>query len=388
MYPLAPKEEAAYYANVLAVASADGKIAPTARDLLEDLQKRLKLKKNTVRLAEKTVLDADWAPAPLGTFAHQVDNLETMVAVALSDGELTESEIRIIAAFANAIGLSQLQMDVIVAGVKERLETCDPSPSSDFQTLVKFDPPNTGVAIEFAETTSNRFPDILAAWNAAPVRQKIVKDNKAWYLAAWPHGTLDDLIPLALLLSPLTHKQVRIAGQVRSWWRTLGFARCAEKREKAYNPSAYCFGLDGDWPAPNPWGCREIWVAWSQWERWGRCGRWEQHGDRWLWHFDKPRMAHEINEGHRLVANCPWRTKALPETVLDLLPEWVDPFTDPDWTYQTVPPDTPGSLDVTDGTTRTSALGIAPKHGEVYRRLLENAFARLNLPALQFPPGI
>ena len=378
MYPLTPQEEAAFYANVLAVASAEGKIDSNSQVLLEDLQKRLKLKKSVVRLAEKTVFASDWKPLPVGTFAHQVDNIETMVAVAMADEDLTDREQRMIATFANAIGINQLQMDAIVSGVKERRLGIPADGSGKLETLVKFDIPNTGVALEFAESTSDRFPDILAAWEAAPMRQKCVKDGKTWYLAAWPNGTLEDLIPLALLLAPLTHKQVRIAGKVSSWWRTLGFARCAEKREKAFNPEAYCFGLDGEWQDPNPWGCREMGLSWSHWERWGQFGRWKQQGERWLWHFDKKQLGHEINEGYRLVANCPHRIKGLPEAVLDILPEMVDPITDPDWTYQAVSPETPGSLNVTDGTSNTCIFGVAPKHGEVYRTILDKAFAKLN----------
>lgn len=378
MYPMTEKEKATFYANVLAVASADGELDEISQIKLGNLKKQLKLTKKTVMLAEKTVFEAGWLPKPVGTFSHQVDNLETMVAVAMADDELTEKEVQLIATFANAIGLNQLQMDAIVSDVKERREEMPQHEVKPLETLRCYDIPKTGVALEFADSTSMRFQDILSKWNEAPVHQKCVRQNTTWYLAAWPNGTLEDLYPLALLLAPLRNKNVIIAGQNRSWWRTLGFARCAAKREKAFDPNEYCFGIDGDGRDPNPWGCREIVLAWSHASSWGQYGRWEERNGRWLWHFDKVEFQHAINESYRLVANCPHRIKGLPEAVLEVFPEWVDPFSDPDWTYQKAQEGKPGSVKVMIEGENIWVFGVSPQNPDLFQKLLDKAFERLN----------
>ena len=370
MYPLTDAELEKYYANIFAVAAADGQRTAGEDTILETVRKALKIKKSILVSAENAVQNGSHQLTPVGTFANQVDNLEQMVAVALADGELNGTEATLVATFARAIGLTQEQMDSIVAGVKQKLTP--PSLVVGTPAALQFTPPATGIGIEFPEKTSPDFANTLNIASRAPVFQECIQARKKWYLAAWPDGFADETLALAQNLGWVPGRCVWVDGQKRTWTEVFRFLECAKERCSAYSPDKYCFGLDGDGRELNPWGCRKFNMYWTRWGSdpdWLTYGQWEGTGCNIRWRFDKPRILHQLRQARAQIGPCPFLSADLPEAFLASLPETVSPFSDPDWTYRVAEDTTPGAWHVTikeneDGYSFTRdicILGVAPK---------------------------
>lgn len=405
MFILTDSELETYYANVLSVAHADRLLEASETAILAEIAKGLRIKKSQITAAEKTVA-AQYQPRPVGTWVNQVDNLEAMVRVALADKSLSPEETTIVATFANAIGITQEQMDKLVDDVKLRISDapsicpschaanqlgakfcaqCGTPISSAPATPLDFTPPPTGIAIEFAESTAASFPAALEIANTAPIHQTCLRNRKTWYLAAWPDGTVKDTIPIANILNSLQNKGVLICGQKLAWEDVFGFLWCAQRRQEAYRPADYCMGLDGDVSAPNPWGCIMARMDWSEWADWFAYGQWEPEGKKYIWRFDKTHILHNVQTALHKFAYCPFLSPGLPEAFLSVLPDTVDPFHDSDWTYREVSPQTPGAMHLTihkneDGWSYTDeayVLGVSPKTPNLLATFLKRARKKL-----------
>ena len=81
MFPLSDSDLEKYYANIYAVAHADGTLAGGEAAQLETLRKELKIKKTMAVAAEKAVENGTFELSPVGTWANQVDNLERMLCL-------------------------------------------------------------------------------------------------------------------------------------------------------------------------------------------------------------------------------------------------------------------------------------------------------------------
>lgn len=368
MFPLSEPDLVKYYANIYAVAHADGTLSGGEAALLENLRKELKIKKTMAIAAEKSVEDGTFVLSPVGTWANQVDNLERMLCIALADGDLDEAETRLVATFANAIGLTQEQMDALVSGVKHAQQPIPAGPD----VALELTPPAQGMALEFAESSVETFPGILAMAKQAPVFQSCIRGRKQWFMAAWSGEKAENAFPLVAALHEYPQRNVWIDGQQQKWTSVFGFVTCAKRRGTAYRPERHCFGLEDPNGKPNPWGCMKFHMDWAGFTGdadWLSFGQWEQQGRKILWRFDKARIYHRLCSVRENVALCPYLIQNLPEAVLQALPDTVPVINNPDWTYREVPPETPGAWHVTirkreDGDyfydEKTCILGVYP----------------------------
>lgn len=398
-------EPVPFLANIALVARANGTLSAAEIAQLEAIRKEYGFKKGDFSAALRLAESGNHKLTPVGSFADQVRNLELILRVAYADSDLDPSEVQLIADFCHMIGIHQEQLDKLLGEVVESLKqtsklcpTCASentsgsrfcakcgasldAPGQDIQ--VKFDIPQTGIAMEFSESTAASFPKALEIAKTTPGYQTCLKNKKTWHLATFPKGTLTDALPLAEELSGIRNRNLFIDGKEQQWDEVFGFAWCAAQRATAYRPIEYCFGKDEN--RLNPWGCKQARMEWTEWANWFCYGKWEKAGlvgQKVQWRFDKERIRHELATNLHRCRHCPHLNSALPEAIISHLPDTIIPGADQDWDYHQTYEQVPGAIKViqkerSDGFTITNdfwADGIRPKGLRGLAELLSNVF--------------
>ena len=401
-------EPVPFLANIALVARADGTLSAAELGQLEAIRKEYGFKKSDFSAAVRLAESGDHALTPVGTFADQVKNLELILRVACADSDLDEAEVKLITDYCRKIGIHQEQLDrlltEVVASLKQTGKLCpmcaaENTPDARFcmkcgagldsqgqDVQVKFDIPKNGVAVEFAESTAASFPKALELAKSTPSYQTCQKNKKTWYLAAFPSGTLADVLPLVSELSGIRNRVLYIDGKEQQWDEVFGFIWCASQRATAYRPAEYCFGKDEN--RLNPWGCKQARMDWTEWAGWFCYGKWEKSGfvgSKVQWRFDKERIRHELATNLHRCRHCPHLNANLPEAVLRHLPDVVVPGTDNNWDFHQIYEEVPGAIKVVQkkrsgGFTYSNefwADGVRPKGYRVLTDILTKAFRQV-----------
>jgi uncharacterized tellurite resistance protein B-like protein len=399
-----------FLANIILVASADGILSASELGQLESIRKEYGIKKGELSKAIRLVESGNHKFTPMGSFADQVKNLELILRVALADTDLDAKEAEMITGFCAVIGIQQGQLDRlrtdVIASLKQVGKLCPAcraenaneacfcakcginlvSSGQDIQ--VKFQIPHSGIAIEFAESTSASFPKALELANATPGFQRCQKGKKNWYLASFPGGILIEALPLAKALSGIRNRNLYMDGEEKQWDEVFGFIWCASQRDIAYRPVEYCFGKDEN--RLNPWGCKQARMDWMEWANWFCYGRWEKTGiitQKVLWRFDKDRIRHEMETNLYRFRYCPYLNTKLTESVLRHIPETVVPGTDANWEFHQNYEEVPNAIKVVQkdrnpGFTISNefwADGVRPKGLQVLADILTKAFQDMGM---------
>lgn len=393
-----------YLANIWAVARANNVIGESQRAALEEVCSEMGGKKTDLSKAEKLVASDGFVLKPIGRYSERVRNAEDMLYVALSDGELCEDEIECITAFLKDIGLDQDSVDIMVAEAQTRSEAknlelvcsgCGVSMSSDAKfcpncgvqirvsavvepsVQVEFNYPSHGISVEFAESTSANFAAALAIAKTAPDFQVCEKSRKQWFLATWPQEQITDVLSLADALKGLRNRKAYLDGEVMQWDEVFGFNWCFQRRQQAYRPNEYCFGLDED--RLNIWGCRQASMDWTSWADWLGYGKFTSKD---VFVFDKDRIRHELETNLYRVRFCPCLRTNLVATVLELLPDQVKVGERTGWQYKKEYEQGPLSIRVVQKEVQGGlvfkdefwASGVSPRGIEVAVDILKHAF--------------
>jgi Zn finger protein HypA/HybF involved in hydrogenase expression len=117
------EEKVLYLANVISVSAADREIKPTEGQAIEDIRLEIGAEKNELGEAIQSVSEGNYQMAPVGRLSDKIRNLEDMIHVSLSDGELSESERSEILSFAKMIDVSQGQINQILGEAKGRIKS-------------------------------------------------------------------------------------------------------------------------------------------------------------------------------------------------------------------------------------------------------------------------
>ncbi len=111
-----------YLANVYSVVEADGTADLSEQRVFEDIARAI----DAGYFERKSAIDkvkTDEFPVRLDLrWSDQIRNLEDMLFVAYSDGNLDPTEKKAIVTYANFLGISQSQLSVIKADAKRRFE--------------------------------------------------------------------------------------------------------------------------------------------------------------------------------------------------------------------------------------------------------------------------
>ena len=357
-----------YLANVLAIARADNVIADSECTAVEEICAEVGGKKTDLKKAEKLAESDGFAPRPVGRFSDKVRNVEDMIYVSLTDGELGEDEIAKIIPFSKDVGLNQEIVDAMVVEGQTRLDAkqatvlcpnCGATVTgnvkfcpecgvqigatarTDSSVHVEFSYPSHGISIEFAESSSANFDAVLAAAKAAPDFQVCKKSRKQWYLASWSQDQITQVLPLVDALKGLRNRKVYVNGDPVQWDEIFGFNWCFQQRQQAYRPVEYCFGVDEK--RLNIWGCRQARMDWTSWADWLGYGKFKKKD---VFAFDKDRIRHELEANLYKVRFCPCLRTELVSAVLELLPDQVCVSEQSGWEYKKEYEQGPNSIKV------------------------------------------
>lgn len=125
-HPAMTKEELKIYlANILLVIGADGQCDPVELETVSSICKSLSASEEDLKSAARAVEAGVHRLTPVGRFSDKIRNLEDMVEVSLSAGDLPDAEKRLILSFAKAINLTQQQINEIVKDIRKRFETAN-----------------------------------------------------------------------------------------------------------------------------------------------------------------------------------------------------------------------------------------------------------------------
>lgn len=404
-----------YLMNVIGLARADNSLSPRESDAIELVQSAIGARKTELNKAYKLVESQEFFPEVVGSWSDQVKNLEHIIYVALIDGSIDPNEKSYILNFAKQVRISQEQLNIIISDVKKSIsantqEVKCPSCGAGIAATVKFCPecganilvaesnqsvavsyeiPASGVAIEFAESSSANFGMAVQAMKEAPINGECMKAKKQWYMACWPRSNIVDAFDLINNLKGLRNRKVYLDGEERQWNDVFDFVYCANSRKAAYRPNEYCFGIDEK--RLNIWGCRKAGMDWNEWANWFGYGAYSKTGmlgRSVTFTFDKSRIRHELETSLHSCQLCPHLRFDLIEAVLEELPQQVTPSQNGDWHYKRDYNETPGAIEVKE-TTRSGGMaftdeyyssGVSPASVYVGLEILKRAFRRCQVP--------
>ena len=134
-----------YLANVALISASDGKLDPREAKAIESIRKEIGAGEQEFNEALNIVVQGDHKIRPVGRFSDKVRNLEDMIFVSLSDGNLDKKQKPETLSFAKAIKISQTQLTELLSEAKLRVKpqsgpTKCPSCSKEIPPKSKFCP--------------------------------------------------------------------------------------------------------------------------------------------------------------------------------------------------------------------------------------------------------
>lgn len=357
-----------YLANILRLAGLDGVPNPTELAAFQTICAEFQAKKRDIKEAEALAANPDFQIKAMGRYSDKIKLLEDLLYVAICDGDLGGAEKQIIIGMAKELGISQAQVNAILEEAKSRRDSDEAiticgSCNNEIASSSKFCPhcgtpfgvqteipdtqgtfnyPSSGISIEFAHSTAANFSLALEMARKAGNFQEREQNKKKWYLASWPLQRIGDSLQLVDCIKGLRNKTVYLEGQITAWDVVFGFADCCARRQNAYRPVEYCFGIEEK--QLNLWGCKQGNMPWTSWTRWLSYGRFSGE-DRFI--FDKKRIRHELESNLYNLRFCPNLHLDLVEKVLELFPAEVPVSLDStSWTYNRIYERTPSSIKI------------------------------------------
>lgn len=409
---LRESDYSAYLGNVLLVAHADEALSSHEEVVLEAVRQAIGAKKADFTKTQKLVASKAFKLSKVGPLSAQVQNLEDMVYVGLIDGNLNAPEESIISQFRIEIGLTEDQFQQVVREAEQRVRNlgakincpkcgqnspadakfcpnCGGPISAEQKVQLSFSIPDSGYAIEFAESTASNFPAALALATKAFGYQTCVKSGKTWHLAVYGGEQFDQVTALATLLSGIKNKKLHINGKEEAWDDVFGFIWCEAQRRSAYRPDEYCFGLDEK--RLNLWGCKQVRMDWTEWGEWFSFGQFIKANGRnsYTWQFDKQKIVHELNSKIYKLRFCPHLNMQLIQAIIELLPDEIEVSPrSAEWSFKHSYEQVPGSVKICekddngDGISWSNeyfASGVKPNGLQFARKILGEAFQRCGM---------
>ena len=117
------EDKVLYLANVALISAVDGEISPLEAQAIECVSEEIGATKDDLREALTSVAHGEHQITPVGRFSDKIRNLEDMIFVSLSDGELSKPEKPEVISFAKSIMITQDMITKIVSESKIRLES-------------------------------------------------------------------------------------------------------------------------------------------------------------------------------------------------------------------------------------------------------------------------
>ncbi len=402
-----------YLGNIILLARADAFLSARESAALEQIRQEIGAKKGEMTKAQRLAESSSYQLAKVGSFSAQIQNLEDMLFVCLTDGELAKPETELISTFCKLIGITEEQQALVLAETQRRISqdsstiicpicgqqvaaqakfcgNCGASLQKEDSVQLNFKLPDSGFAIEFSDSSASDFPAALEKAKSSFSYQTCLKSGKNWHLAIFNGDEFQKAVALSDLLRGQKNKKIYIDGQEEDWNAVFGFSWCASQRELAYKPAEYCFGKDEK--RLNLWGCRQVRMDWASWAGWFAYGSFKPKGflkKTFVWRFNKEKILHEINTNIQAFRFCPHLNVKLIEAVLESLPDEVEVSEKPGpWKFKRAYEEVPGAVKVVekrnygDGISMSDeffAIGVEPADLNVARQILQVAFSKCGI---------
>ena len=117
------EEKLLYLSNVVFIAGTDQVISDAEAKAIEIVRQQIGASEGDLKKALHTVSNGNHRLTPFGRFSDKARNLEDMILVAISDGEISKSEKPEILFFAKTIKISQDQITEILSEAKLRMKS-------------------------------------------------------------------------------------------------------------------------------------------------------------------------------------------------------------------------------------------------------------------------
>jgi predicted RNA-binding Zn-ribbon protein involved in translation (DUF1610 family) len=251
--------------------------------------------------------------------------------------------------------------------------------------------PETGYAIEFADSTATNFPTVLEKAKQSFRYETCVKGRTTWHLAVFNGDQFLLVMELAKSLDGNKKRKIYINGKEERWRDVFAFMFCTSIRKYSNNPKAYCFGVDDR--QINLWGCKQLSMGWNDWSDWFAYGSLQKSSEGtnlYVWTFDKEKILHELNSKLFTYRFCPHINTNLIQAILELLPNKVEvsPSTE-DWRFRTGAETVPGNVTIHEQhgergagvswSATYSVFGVEPHGNQLARKILQEAFNRCGM---------
>ena len=118
-----------YLANIIKISQMDGQLDPREQEAVGEICQRLHAKESDLAEAMKKVAEGGHALIPVGRFSDKVRNLEDMLFVAMSDGDLSKAEKEEMLTFVKTIMLNQEQVKIILNETKLKISLRQTAPN-------------------------------------------------------------------------------------------------------------------------------------------------------------------------------------------------------------------------------------------------------------------
>ena len=117
-----------YLANVALISASDGKLDPREAQAIDGIRQEIGAGEKELHEALNAVAQGGHKIRPVGRFSDKVRNLEDMIFVSLSDGNLDKKQKPEILSFAKSIKISQTQLTELLSWAKLRVKPQSGSP--------------------------------------------------------------------------------------------------------------------------------------------------------------------------------------------------------------------------------------------------------------------
>ncbi len=116
------QEQIRYLANIYFLAHADGSFEVGEDDILQDIAKGIGAGYLETRKALDMISEKDFAIRLPVRYSEKFRCLEDMLFAAMSDSRLHHLEKEVILNYSKKLGITQQQLDIIMAETKERVK--------------------------------------------------------------------------------------------------------------------------------------------------------------------------------------------------------------------------------------------------------------------------
>jgi len=191
--------------------------------------------------------------------------------------------------------------------------------------------PEIKVRISFGKSTSKKREEAIAFISNQESFEKKEENNDVIYSAEFSTKDIESLFKMLDLTSGWKSKKIEINNNIVRPIELRNSLYCYRQKNKEKASFEWCVQDEYNDGKKNPFGCKKIYF--HQFMN----GRWNEYGyidtDLGIWIFDKDSIIEELKNQIERVKYCPLLNPSKVLTVVDSLPDRINPKDNPDWAF-------------------------------------------------------